>query len=175
MWATDNSERWHALFVATGHEEKISKVLQKYFSSQLKFIVPRRELRERKAGKWHKVKRSLFPGYILLKGRVTVETYYRLKKVPLPASLLKDEDGPQIIEEKELAVLNTLINTENGDVGISTAYRENDKVKVLDGPLVGLEGYIQSIDARKGRARVKINFLGNARTIQLGLDIIDKV
>ncbi len=141
----------------------------------MKFIVPKRELRERKAGKWYKVKRNLFPGYILLKGKITIETYYRIKEVPVLTNLLKDEDGPLKIEEKELEVLNILISNKDGTVGISTAYIENEKVKVANGPLVGLEGYIQSIDTRKGRAKIKIDFLGDTRIVQLGIDFIDKI
>ena len=90
-------------------------------------------------------------------------------------NLLKDEDGPLKIEEKELEVLNILISNKDGTVGISTAYIENEKVKVANGPLVGLEGYIQSIDTRKGRAKIKIDFLGDTRIVQLGIDFIDKI
>ena len=175
MWATENSESWHALFVTTGHEEKIRKALEKTFGNQMKFIVPKRELRERKSGKWHIVKRTLFPGYVLIKGRITIETHYRIKEIPMLANLLKDESGPLKIEEKELEVLNILISNKDGTVGISTAYIENEKVKVANGPLVGLEGYIQSIDTRKGRAKIKIDFLGDTRIVQLGIDFIDKI
>ena len=89
--------------------------------------------------------------------------------------LLKSEQGPLQIGEKELEVLKILINSETGNVGISTAYRKNEKVQIVEGPLVGLEGQIQSIDARKGRARVSINFLGEPRTVQLGIDIIESI
>ncbi len=175
MWNTANSETWHALFVTTGHEEKIKKALDKYFESQLRFIVPKRELKERKAGKWHIVKKTLFPGYILVKGKITTEAYYGIKTIPMLANLLKNEDGPLIIEEKELQLLKILINNNDGNIGISTAYKENEKVKVNNGPLVGLEGLIQSVDMRKGRAKVKLDFLGETRTVQLGIDFVDKI
>lgn len=175
MWQTDPPDAWHALFVPTGREEITKKALEKYLGDQLIFMVPKRELRERKAGKWLQVKRNLFPGYILLKGPVTVDIYYMIKKIPVLTRLLKNEQGPQRIEENELEVLKMLINGETGTVGISTAYRENEMVQIVAGPLVGLEGRIQGIDARKGRARVRINFMGEPRTLQLGIDLIDRV
>jgi transcription antitermination factor NusG len=38
-----------------------------------------------------------------------------------------------------------------------------------------MEGRIKDIDYRKGRATVILPFLGEARTIQLGIDLIDKI
>ena len=175
MWNMDNTESWHALFVTTGHEEKVKKALEAIFQDEIKSIVPKRELRERKAGKWHKVKRTLFPGYVLIKGRITIETYYRIKKIPMLAKLLKDESGPLKIEEKELEVLNILLKDDDENIGFSTAYKEGQKVKIIDGPLVGLEGHIQSVDTRKGRAKVNIDFLGSPRTVQLGINFVDKI
>ena len=175
MWATKNQEKWNALFVPTGQEEYIKETLEKVLENQLEFMIPKRILKERKAGKWHKVKRNLFPGYILVKGNITTETYYKIKNTPVAAKLLKNEEGPQEIEQSELEVLNILIENEDGDIGISKAYRENEKVIITSGPLAGLEGNIQSIDKRKGRAKVKIDFLGETRTVQLGIDFIDKV
>ncbi len=174
MWATDNCQNWHALFVATGQEEVVKEALEEAFGDEVKLVVPKREIRERKAGKWHLVKKTLFPGYILLKGSITVEAYYRIKEMPLVANLLKSEEGPLRIEEKELEVLNILMDDEDGSIGISTAFKEGERVKVNSGPLVGLEGHIEGVDMRKGRARVKISFLGEERIVQLGLDLVDK-
>ena len=168
-------ENWHALFVSTGHEDKVKKFLEMTFGEEMKAIVPKRELRERKKGKWNIVKRKLFPGYVLVKGNIDIEIYYKIKDSPILANFLRDEDGLLTIDEKELIALNTLINNEDGNIDISKAFKENEKIKIIDGPLVGLEGYIDSIDARKGRAKVKIDFLGETRIIQLGIEFVDKI
>jgi transcriptional antiterminator NusG len=91
------------------------------------------------------------------------------------SKLLKDESGPLKIEEKELEVLNILLKDDDENIGFSTAYKEGQKVKIIDGPLVGLEGHIQSVDTRKGRAKVNIDFLGSPRTVQLGINFVDKI
>lgn len=175
MWATKNLQNWHALFVPTGKEESIKETLENFWGDQLQFMVPKRVLKERKEGQWHRVKRILFPGYILVKGHITSHIYYRIKQAPVAARLLKNEDGPQEIEQRELKILKILIENEDGEVGISTAYRENDKVVINSGPLLGLEGYIQNIDKRKGRAKVNIEFLGETKTVQLGIDFMEKI
>ena len=43
MWNMDNTESWHALFVTTGHEEKVKKALEAIFQDEIKSIVPKRD------------------------------------------------------------------------------------------------------------------------------------
>ncbi len=174
MWTTQTAS-WHAIYVLTGQEEKVKNALDKHFGELLKIIIPKRELRERKGGKWHQVQRKLFPGYVLVKGLIDSELYYQIKRLPMLTNLLKSEEGPLTIEEHELEVLKILFSDQEGTIGFSTVYKEHDQVQVLSGPLVGLEGCIQSVDKRKGRARVKIDFLGQARTVELGINVIDKI
>jgi transcriptional antiterminator NusG len=38
-----------------------------------------------------------------------------------------------------------------------------------------MEGRIESIDARKGRAKVSIDFLGTNKVVQLGIDVVEKI
>lgn len=62
------------------------------------------------------------------------------------------------IDEKELEVLRVLIDKEENVIGISTLYKENDAIKIIDGPLTGFEGQIVSVNGRKGRAKVRLSF-----------------
>lgn len=172
--STKDLNPWYALFVSTGQEEKTKKIIQNRFKD-IKAIVPKREIRQRKAGKWYIEINKLFPGYVLLNGKLSIEDYYKIKELPISSSFLRDEEGLLEIDKKELKLLNILINKDCENIGISTAYKENQKVKILEGPLVGLEGNIESIDKRKGRAKVKIDFLGETRIIQLGIEFIDKI
>lgn len=68
--------------MTTGQEEKTKTAIESTFED-IKAIVPTRELRERKSGKWEIVKRKLFPGYVLLKGEISVEDYYKMKDLPI--------------------------------------------------------------------------------------------
>lgn len=171
----NNKEGWYAIFVATNQEEKIKKRLEMELGDDLQFIIPKRELKERKNGRWHSVKRNLFPGYILIKGIFTMELYYNLKKFPYMIRLLSRENELLKIQEKELQLLNMLIDNKENTIGFSTIYKENDKIKVIDGPLVGLEGHIKHINSRKGRAKVQLSFLNEEKIVELGIVVLDKI
>lgn len=175
MGNIENVDRWYALFVLTGQEEKVREKLKYRFKNkEMNFIIPRRKLRERKAGKWEEKVKSLFPGYILINGYIGVKEYYLMEGIPGLLRVLKDNDDPFEIPEEEITVIKKLIC--NGEViEQSSAFAESGKIKIVDGPLLGLEGLITSIDKRKGRAKVRLNFAGEPRLIDLGIDIIQPV
>lgn len=170
----ENKEAWYALFVKANNEEKVKKILEREMGDDYSFIIPKRKLRERKAGKWHFVKRKLFPGYVLFRGTLSLEDYYHLKTVPGILKLLKSEDKVLTIDEKELKMLRILIDEKESIIGISTIYKENDVIKITDGPLVGFEGQIVGINARKGRAKVRLSFLNEERIVELGVQLVKK-
>jgi transcriptional antiterminator NusG len=171
---SQEKECWYVLFVNTNQEEKVKTILEKEVGDDYKFIVPTRELRERKNGKWHSVKRKLFPGYVLIKGIMNIDVYYKLKRVPGIIKLLSSENEILTVDESELRVLKILIGNDD-NIGISRLYNENDIIKIIAGPLVGLEGQIIKVDSRKGRAKVSLSFMNEVRIVELGIEVVDKI
>ena len=163
---------WYALFVLTGQEEKVKERLQYRFgNSEIRFIVPKRKLMERKAGQWKEKVRTIFPGYILVNGIIGEKEYYLFARVPGLLRVLKDNDEPFEIPEEDIAVIKKLIC--NGEIiEQSSIFEKSGKVVIVDGPLLGLEGLIYSIDKRKGRAKIRINFAGESRLIDLSICVI---
>ena len=167
-------ENWYALFVTTGQEDNVKERVLYRFKDNLRVIVPKRSLRERKNGAWHNIIRTLFPGYVLLAGNLDVTDYYNLKNIPGLINLLKSGYDPLKINQKEIEVLSRLIQNDE-IIRFSTILEENGSVIVTDGPLKDLQGYIHSIDKRKGRAKVILEFLGELRTVELGVSVLQSV
>lgn len=170
----DNLEdNWYALFVGTGQEEKIKEKLIYKFEDSLRFVIPKRKLKQRRAGKWFFIEKNLFPGYILINGQINVEDYYSFKEVPGIFKLLKSEEGPIVIPQEEIEFF-LRFSCSKDIIDISDAFIEGDIINVVDGPLVGMEGNIIKVDKRKGRAKVSLCFLGEERTIDFGINILRK-
>ncbi|MDO8685610.1 MAG: antiterminator LoaP [Clostridiales bacterium] len=171
MYSKQYSNDWYAVFVVTGAEDKVKERLEYRFGTDIRVLVPKRRLRERKNGKWHHTIRTLFPGYILLNGSMGVKEYYKLKGVPELLKLLRTGNDFAKIELNDIEVIGRLI-CNNEVIGISDVLVENGRVIVVDGPLISLEGQIININHRKGRARVRLNFLGESRTVELGISVL---
>lgn len=167
-----DSGKWYALFVLTGQEEKVKERLEYRFKeSDLEFIIPKRKLMERKAGKWEEKVSLLFPGYILVNGYIGTEEYYSLTGIPGLLRVLKDTCGPLEIPKQHAEVIRKLMG--QGDIiEHSNILIESGRVLVADGPLLGLEGLIQSVDKRKGRAKVRLTFASEPRLVDLSVFIL---
>lgn len=173
MW-NDNKKQWYALFVQSGQEERVKNILSHKLAGDLCYSVPKRCLRERRLGKWREVKRTLFPGYVLIHCEMTEELYYQMKGTEGLVKLLRDEEAPISIPDEELSFLSDLLDDGVDEIGFSTLYREGDQVVVTEGPLKGMEGHIKKINKRKGRAQVQMTFMGEPRIIELGVEIMSK-
>lgn len=164
--------KWHALFVLTGKEDEVKeRLISRLDSENIRVVVPKRKLKERKGGEWKYKVRTLFPGYILLNGHVGVKEYYSLKNIPGLLRILKDGYQPLEIEQYEINLIDRLVDADQ-IIGISDIYTNGSKIVVTNGPLSGLEGLIESIDKRKERARVRIAFLGEPRYVYLGISMV---
>ena len=155
--------QWYALFVKTGEEEDMRKYLETLLPDiNMKILIPKRKLQERRKGKVYEVIRTLLPGYVLVKTEMDVDFYYRLKKLPGLLKILRDESEPLPIPEHEIAVILALTN--QGDViEFSEVYKEGDRIKVARGPMKGLEGIIESYDHRKKRLKIRLEILGQVK------------
>lgn len=60
-------------------------------------------------------------------------------------------------------------------VAMSTGIIENDRVRILTGPLQDMEGYIRKINRHKRKAWVSIEMFGRSVDMEVGLEIIKKV
>ncbi len=166
-----NYNNWYAVFVVSGQEDKVKERLLYRLNDKFRVVVPKRKLKERKNGVWCSTIKTLLPGYVLINGKFEKEDYYYFKGVPGLLRLLKSEFEPLKIENYEMEVINKLIcNSET--IGLSNILVQNGKIIIVDGPLVSLEGQIISINTRKGRVKVKLNFIGEERTVDLGISVL---
>lgn len=167
-------DNWYALFVLTGEEDKVKQRLNyRLDNNQIRAIVPKRKLRERKNGVWEDKVRVLFPGYVLMNGIIEVNNYYELKEIPGILSILRDKNGPLIIDPNEISYIIRLLS-EGEVIEVSNGYLEGSKIVIIDGPLIGLEGLIMSVNKRKGRVKVRMNLIGEARVVDLSVNIVKK-
>lgn len=165
---------WYALHVRTGKEEEIREYIELIFPDRdIHIFIPRRKIIERCKGKLHECIRALLPGYVLINTEIDTEFYYELKKVPNIIKLLRDEREPLPIKKEEMAVLLSL-SRESDTIGISQVYKSGNEIKVISGPLVGMEGIIESFNHRKRRMRVRLSISGDIKNVDLGAELVER-
>lgn len=78
------------------------------------------------------------------------------------------------LSEEEVCFIRQLTG-DSDTVKMSEGIIEHDKVKVLCGPLVGLESTICKIDRHKRKAWSNTEIFGRQQLIEVGLEVIKKI
>lgn len=166
---------WYGVFVETGKEELVQKHLEYYFSKDILYsVVPKRKLTERKNGVYHTVIKKMFPGYVLVKTGMEDTIYRRIKNIPSIIRILGNDGILSVIDDGEIEpILKLIRNSEVIDE--SRIYICNSKIIVKSGPLAGMEGLIKSIDKRKKRAKVLLNFMKQEKIIDLSVELLESL
>ena len=161
--------------VRTGAELKLAERFRHEIKTEGEDIfVPMYERRKSIRGEWTRVKRPLFPGYIFFETEDAESLYFRLKKIDAFNKILSTGHGEYTpIQTDEEMFLRALIG-EDYVAQESVGVIEGDQIIVMHGPLKGLEGSIVKINRHKRIAIIRAEFMGGAREVKVGLEIIDK-
>lgn len=158
----------YAVQCLTGREADIQDELHKQGYAAR---VPTAVRMERCGGRWLDRLRVMMPGYLFVDlPQITDKTYYSIKGVPgvirwlntgRPVKLADDEsEFIRRITELNMPLLPLEVETE-------------PRIRVLSGPLAGLEHKIVSLDRHQRRAIVCVSVLGKEHHLTLSAHIKD--
>ena len=169
---------YYVVQVSTGKEKKfIEEAERKNELDRLSYslIFPQRVLKIRKAGRVSEKQLPVFAGYLFIgTDEISKDLYQHLKRCKGFYRFLPNNQEPRSLEGRDLEILNQFISF-GGVAKISqVVFDENDRIKVIEGPLSGLEGYIVRVNKRKGRATVCLDICQTAFSIDLGFETIKK-
>ncbi len=166
----------YVIQVRTGSENTtISECQTKLSDDILKNIyTPVREEKYKENKKWKIRYKVLFPGYIFVDTDDITELMHQLNLITRFTRVITIDREPITVREDELLLIDRL--TGNGHVmELSEGIIEGDKVKVLVGPLMGLEGLIKKINRHKRKAWIETDLFGRLQVVEVGLEITEKV
>ena len=166
---------FYALQIWTGSEARfLALAAQRLQGPDVRLLWPRRSLRIRRLGSWHESLAPIFPSYVFLQAEsVGPVLYADLKRAPGFVRFLPSNEKIAPLERKDQDLLSHFLSF--GEVvQKSTAYfDENKNIRVLAGPLKGLEGMIVRVDRRKGRAKVRLAMYNNSFEVDFGFDSLE--
>jgi transcriptional antiterminator NusG len=165
----------YVIQVTTGRELECRTWLMKTAQFEDKSLLyPRRKLRLRKQGKWFEKNEPLFPGYLFfIADEITPDQLLAVRQTPGIFSFLKMDGRPVPLSEDEERQMSRFLKS--GEIaGFSKVVFEEDRsIRILKGPLKGLEGQIVKVDRRKSRIKVSLSLYKEAFLIDFGFDAVE--
>ncbi|MBN1836427.1 MAG: KOW motif-containing protein [Spirochaetales bacterium] len=161
--------------VGTGTEGKFVRAARPRLPAETRLWWLRRNLRIRKRGRWQDSDASIFPGYLFLEaGGVSPELFRLLRQTPGFHRFLKDNQNIEPLGARDLEIVRHFLSCGEVLQRSTVVFDEQNRIRVISGPLKGLEGRIVRVDRRKRRARVKIELYEDSFLIDFGYEALER-
>jgi transcription antitermination factor NusG len=151
---------WNVLRTRSRQEKVVEKYLeQKQIEVYLPKIVPPNRSKYRQK----RTELPLFPGYVFVKP--TQEQVLSLNYIPGTCGLVLERNRPGIVYESELSAIRILLGSDI-PVDLHPGLIPGMRVKVMVGPLAGIEGELVSL---RNQQRLVINakVLGHSVSVEI--------
>jgi transcription termination/antitermination protein NusG len=164
-----------AIQIWTGTEDKFIPLARlKTGDVGLRLLWPRRQLRIRRRGTWKDSLAPIFPGYLFIQtDGIDAGDYRLLKDVPGFIRFLPSNGGIAPLGPRDQALLTHFLSFGEVVEKSRVYFDEERRIRVLAGPLKGLEGKIVHVDRRKGRAKVKLELYDDSFEVDFGFDALE--
>lgn len=170
---------WFVIHSYAGYEDQVADSLRQRIDSFgmkdyiFDVIVPKEKKIEIKEGKRRIVEKRIYPGYVLVDMIVTDDSWYVVRNTPNVTGFIGLGVRPTPIMQEEVDRIKKRMGVEEPKYKIEL--KENDLVRVSDGPLKGFEGKVTEIDEEKGRIRVLVSMFGRETPVALDFLQVKKI
>lgn len=168
---------WHVIFVEYGKEDNVcmqmSYLLKHINYTDYELLVPKRKLKEKRKGLFVEIIKTMFPGYVLIKTNNAWDIFNKTRHLDSIHKFLHSNSEMQEIRLEEIANIVYMLD-EEGVIGISDIYVENDRIIVTKGPLMNYDGLVKKVDRRNHRVKVLFMFNGESHFIDISVNLIEK-
>ncbi|MEI2821113.1 MAG: transcription termination/antitermination protein NusG [Marmoricola sp.] len=192
---------WYVVHTYAGMENRVKANLENRITSLnmedyiFEIVVPTEEVAEIKNGQRKLVKRTVLPGYVLVRMELTDESWSAVRHTPSvtgfvghqhqPIPLSHDEVekmlGPAVVAEAEAAAPKGADSKPgSGPLGSTRKPVEvldfgvGDSVMVVEGPFATLHATITEINAESQRVKALVEIFGRETPVELSFEQISK-
>ena len=169
--------KWYVVHTYSGYENTVKATIEKTVESRqlqdviLDISIPMETVTEiTESGVSKTYDRKVYPGYVLVKMVYSDDTWHVIRNIRGvtgfegtssndPTPLTEDEVYAMGVEKKEIIV----------------NYAVGDQVRILDGPLSGFLGRVDTIEVDKNSVTVVVSMFGRETPVEFELDMIEVV
>lgn len=179
---TDSSTEWYVVNTYAGHENRVKENLMRRIEtmglqdSLFQILVAEEVEIEFKNGKKIEKTKNLYPGYLFVEMKMTDEAWYIVRNTPGVTGFIGSSGGgakPFPVSEKEIETILRRMGLSDKKVVVD--FQVGDKVKVENGPFIGLEGTVESMSYESQSAIVLTVLFGRETPTEISYNDIVKL
>ena len=183
---------WYVVHTYSGMENRVLQNLENRVSSLnmedyiYEIVVPTEEVTEIRNGQRKQVKRTVLPGYVLVRMDLTDESWSTVRHTPSVTGFVGHSNSPVplSLDEVEKMLAPAVVAAANAGSGGTSRRKKKvevadfaigDSVMVVDGPFAGVHATITEINVNNQRLKALVEILGRETPVDLTFPQIQKV
>ncbi len=154
---------WYCIHTRSRHEDVVH---QRLSGKSFHTFLPKMEVWSKRLDRRKKIQKALFSGYVFVHTQLDAGRWLEILKTPGVVRLLGNEDGPQSIPEIQIESIHTVMG---GKAAVSPFpyLKEGQRVRIIDGPLAGCEGFLLKKEDLKERLIISIDLLQRSLAVEI--------
>jgi transcriptional antiterminator NusG len=162
-----NQERlWYVVQTYSGYENKVSANLEQRIATMgmedriFKVLVPIEERVYTKEGKVKRVRRKVFPSYVLVEMILEEQSWYVVRHTPGVTGFVGTGNHPIALSPKEVGEIMAKITKDQAKPKAEIAFKPGDTIRVKSGPFANQVGPVVEVNADKGKVTFSVTVFG---------------
>jgi transcriptional antiterminator NusG len=178
---TETPLRWYIVQAYSNFEKKVAEEIKKQAQQHglaekfEEILVPTEEVVEIRRGHKVNAERKFFPGYVLVKARLTDEVYHLIKNTPKVTGFLGANNKPMPVSQAEVDRILNQVKEGVEHPKPAVTFEVGEQVRVADGPFASFNGMIEEVDEDRSRLKVAVSIFGRATPVELDFGQVEKL
>lgn len=178
--APSGGGKWYVIHAYSGFEKKVAESIREQARQKgmehlfEEVLVPTEEVVEMRRGQRVSAERKFFPGYVLVKMRLTDESWHLVKNTPKVTGFLGGRGKPAPISEREAERILHQVKEGVDRPKPSVTFEVGEQVRVVDGPFTSFSGTVEEVDAERARVKVAVSIFGRSTPVELEYTQVEK-
>ncbi|MBI2304935.1 MAG: transcription termination/antitermination protein NusG [Chloroflexi bacterium] len=175
----DEETRWYVIHTYSGYESRVKANLEHRIDSMdvrdkiFDVVVPTEEEIEVHEGQRRTVSKKIFPGYVLVRMKMTDDSWYVVRNTPGVTGFVGTGNKPVPLEDQEVEAIMKQARAEAPRLKIG--FSKGQSVRIIDGPFVDFVGTVDATFPEKGKIRVLVSFFGRETPVELDFLQVEKL
>jgi transcriptional antiterminator NusG len=175
------TKRWYIVHAYSNFENKVAESIREQAKQRgltelfEEILVPKEKVTEVRRGRKIDTERKFFPGYVLVKARLTDEAYHLIKNTPKVTGFLGTGSKPIPVRQAEVDRILNQVKEGVERPKPAITFEIGEQVRVADGPFTSFNGTVEEIDEDRSRLKVAVSIFGRATPVELDFAQVEKL
>ncbi len=183
LFGNTQERAWYIVQTYSGYEKKVKANLEQrrdnlHMEDRIfKVLVPDEEKVTVKNGKTKRVKRKLFPNYVLVEMILEEQSWYVVRHTPGVTGFVGSGNHAIPLKPEEAEEIMRKIGKEEAKPKpkVEVDFRVGDMIQVKNGPFAGQSGPVVEIDTDKAKIKFRITVFGRETDVEANYSDLEKI